>query len=81
MDASFFDGVLERNATAGIGVHRLLGAVDGGTPVVDYGVISIVIITLALVLVIEVSRHQLDVLASGQPFFQTVLELTYRERE
>ena len=60
-------------------VHRLLAA--GEAPTVDYAVISIVVITLGLVLAIEVIRHQLDVAASGNPFFQTVLELMYRECE
>jgi hypothetical protein len=36
---------------------------------------------LVIVLVVEVLRHQLDVAASGNPFFQTVLELMYRECE
>ncbi len=47
----------------------------------DYSVISVVILTLGIVLVVEVLRHQLDVKASGNPFFRTVLELMYRERE
>ncbi|KAL7540630.1 hypothetical protein ACHAXR_010673 [Thalassiosira sp. AJA248-18] len=59
-------------------IHRLL-APAGGAPTVDYAVISVVVITLGLVLAIEVLRHQLDVVASGNPFFQTVLELMYRE--
>ena len=62
------------------GVHRLL-APAGGAPTVDYAVISVVVITLGLVLAIEVLRHQLDVAASGNIFFQTVVELMYRERE
>ena len=61
-------------------IHRLL-APAGGTPTVDYGVISVVIITLGIVLAVEVLRHQLDVAANGHPFFHTVLELMYRERE
>lgn len=61
-------------------VHRFL-APAGEAPTVDYAVISVVVITLGLVLAIEVLRHQLDVAASGNPFFQTVLELMYRERE
>lgn len=59
-------------------IHRLLAPV-GGTPTVDYAVISVVVITLGLILAIEVGRHQLDVAASGNPFFHTVLELMYRE--
>jgi len=58
--------------------HRLL-VPAGGAPTVDYSVISILIITLGVVLAVEVLRHQLDVAASGHPFFHTVLELMYRE--
>ena len=47
----------------------------------DYSVFSVIIVTLCIVLVVEVLRHMLDVAASGNPFFQTVLELMYRERE
>ena len=60
--------------------HRLL-APDGGEPTVDYGVISVVVITLGMVLAIEVLRHRLDRAASGNPFFHTVLVLMYRECE
>jgi len=51
----------------------------GESPGLDYSVISVVILTLGIVLVVEVLRHQLDVKASGNPFFKTVLELMYRE--
>ena len=47
----------------------------------DYSVFSVIIVTLCIVLVVEVLRHMLDVAASGNPFFQTVLELMYRECE
>ncbi len=56
--------------------HRLLGA---SGMVLDYTVLAVVILTLALILIIEVLRHKLDVWASGNPFFKTVLELMYRE--
>ena len=59
--------------------HRFLAPDGLRVPTVDYAVISVVVITLALVLFIEVMRHQLDVAASGNPFFQHVLELMYRE--
>ena len=58
--------------------HRML-APAGGVPTVDYAVIATVVLTLGLVLAIEVLRHQLDVAASGNPFFQSVLEGLYRE--
>ena len=60
-------------------IHRLLA--PAGTPTVDYAGISVVVITLAIVLAVEVLRHQLDVAASGNAFFHEVLELMYRERE
>jgi hypothetical protein len=60
-------------------MDRLLAAEE--TPPLDYTVFSVVIATLVIVLVVEVLRHQLDVAASGNPFFQTVLELMYRECE
>ena len=58
-----------------MGSHRHLGA----AMVLDYTVLAVVIFTLALILIIEVLRHKLDVWASGNPFFKTVLELMYRE--
>ena len=63
-----------------ISIHRLLAS-GGEKPTVDYSVISILVVTLALVLAIEVFRHQLDVAASGNQLFHKVLELMYRERE
>ena len=60
-------------------MERLLAAEEA--PPLDYTVFSVIIVTLCLVLVIEVLRHGLDVAASGNPFFQTVLELMYRECE
>ena len=57
--------------------HRFLAAPEG--MVMDYTVLAVVIFTLALILIIEVLRHKLDVWASGNPFFKTVLELMYRE--
>ena len=56
--------------------HRFLAASYGA---LDYTVLAVVILTLALILVIEVLRHKLDEWASGNPFFKTVLELMYRE--
>lgn len=60
-------------------MERLLAAEE--TAPLDYTIFSVVILTLCIVLVVEVLRHQLDVAASGNPFFQTVLELMYRECE
>eukprot|EP00804_Cyclotella_cryptica_P005209 CCRYP_018899-RB/>CCRYP_018899-RB protein AED:0.08 eAED:0.08 QI:455/1/1/1/0.75/0.69/13/3412/315 len=46
---------------------------------IDYTIFGIVVVTLSLLLVVEVLRHGLDVIASGNLFFETVLELMYRE--
>ena len=85
MDAGFYESLAAHplNVThvpAGVhgDVHRLLAA--AGKPTADYGVISIVILTLALVLVIETCRHKLDARASGHPFFHTVLHMMYQVR-
>ena len=60
-------------------MERLLA--EGEQPPLDYTVFSVVIITLVIVLVVEVLRHQLDVAASGNQFFQRVLERMYQECE
>ena len=48
-------------------------------PRIDYSVLSVGVMTLGLILVVEVARHKIDHLASGRPFFQTVLEGVYSE--
>lgn len=45
----------------------------------EVSIYLIIILTLALVLLIEGLRRKLDALAHGHQFFQTVLELIYRE--
>jgi len=76
-DISFLSSSFSSSSSSNQDERFLAGAVD--VPTVDYAVISVIVITLALVLAIEVLRHQLDVAASGNKFFQTVLELMYRE--
>ena len=78
-DISFSSSSFSSSSSSNQDERFLAGAVD--VPTVDYAVISVIVITLALVLAIEVLRHQLDVAASGNKFFQTVLELMYRERK
>ena len=78
-DISFSSSFFSSSSSSNQDERFLAGAVD--VPTVDYAVISVIVITLALVLAIEVLRHQLDVAASGNKFFQTVLELMYRERK
>lgn len=45
----------------------------------EVSIFLIIVLTLALVLLIEGLRRKLDALAHGHQFFQTVLELIYRE--
>ena len=45
----------------------------------DYSVLSVGILTLGLILLVEVIRHQIDHSAHGRPFFQAVLENIYSE--
>lgn len=82
------DFILSLNATSTPPMESTSSIIDetsrflaGESAGLDYSVISVVILTLGIVLVVEVLRHQLDVKASGNPFFKTVLELMYRERE
>ena len=77
MENDFYNGADEMFSSDEIlSPHRSLGA----APVsLDYTVLVVLILTLAMILVIEVGRHKLDVWASENPFFKTVLELMYRE--
>ena len=45
----------------------------------DYSVLSVAVMTLALILLVEVIRHRLDHEAKHRPFFKVVLETTYSE--
>ena len=64
-------------------LHRILGPAPaaGGesSPVVDYTVVGVIVITLGLILVIEVLRQKLDEATSGHSFSKVVVELMYRE--
>ena len=57
--------------------HRFLAAKEEEP--LDYSVLSVGVMTLALLLLVEVVRHQLDHVAHGRPFFKTVLEMVYSE--
>jgi hypothetical protein len=46
---------------------------------VNYTVVSVGIMTLGLIVVVELVRHQLDQAAMGRPFYKTVLEGVYSE--
>ena len=47
----------------------------------DYTVLSVAVLTLGLILVVELIRHQVDHAATGRFFFKTVLDGVYRERK
>lgn len=46
---------------------------------IDYNVLSVAAMTLALILLVEVMRHRLDHASHRRPFFQAVLENIYAE--
>lgn len=48
---------------------------------IDYNVLSVAAMTLALIMIVEVIRHKLDHAAHHRPFFQAVLENIYAECE
>ena len=47
----------------------------------DYTIVSVAVATLGLLLVVELTRHQLDRAAIGRPFYKAVLEGVYSECE
>jgi hypothetical protein len=50
-------------------------------PLVEYGALSVGVMTLGLILLVEVIRHKIDHEAHGRPFFQAVLSGVYSERK
>jgi hypothetical protein len=63
---------------------RILGSDSGGKDdaiisKVDYNVMSVAAMTLALIMMVEYVRHQLDHHAEQKPFFRAVLEGVYAE--
>lgn len=60
--------------------RRILGGGGGEEPIkIDYNVLSVAAMTLALIMVVEVIRHRLDRAALHRPFFRAVLEGVYAE--
>jgi len=57
--------------------HRFLAGED--LVKIDYNVLSVAALTLALIMVVEIIRHRLDHAAHHRPFFQAVLENIYAE--
>lgn len=60
------------------GLARRLGG--GGDPlVIDFTILSMVIVALAMLMIVETIRHYVDSLAHKTVFFGQVLEMVYRE--
>lgn len=60
--------------------HEWRRFLAGDDPVkIDYNVLSVAAMTLALIMMVEVIRHKLDHAARHRPFFQAVLENIYAE--
>jgi len=60
-------------------LERFLAA-SGEDPVkIDYNVLSVGAMTLALIMMVETIRHKLDHTARHRPFFHAVLENIYAE--
>ena len=78
-DEDPFAGALYNNGTTSY--------LDNATPYnsektyepVNYTVVSVGIMTLGLIVVVELIRHQLDQVALKRPFYKTVLQGVYSE--
>ena len=70
----YYDG------SAAAGSYRVLAGSSEAVKI-DYNVLSVAAMTLALILMVEVFRHKLDHAALQRPFFQAVLENIYAECE
>jgi hypothetical protein len=46
---------------------------------IDYSILSVVVLTLGLILVVEICRHQLDEVAKTRTFLHAVLGSVYQE--
>jgi hypothetical protein len=52
----------------------------GGVVVnIDYSILAVVVVTLGLILIAEILRHQLEKAAKGRIFLHSVLESVYQE--
>ena len=51
----------------------------GGDPVIDFTVLSMAVVTMSLLLIVAMLRHQIDHIARGKEFFENVLEAAYHE--
>jgi hypothetical protein len=64
-------------------VERLLGVIPKHQKESrnDYSIMSVGVMTLALILFVEIFRHRMSEHAKGKPLFSAVLENVYRECE
>jgi len=57
------------------------GEEEGEDINVEYGALSVAVLTIGLILVVEVIRHRIDHAANGRVFAQAVLAAMYSERK
>ncbi|KAL3822990.1 hypothetical protein ACHAXA_008130 [Cyclostephanos tholiformis] len=62
-----------------LSIERLLASTQSDSGSREVSIMFLVVITLALVLLFEVIRRQVDAAVSGHQFFQAVVDLIYRE--
>lgn len=48
---------------------------------VDYSMLAVMVCTLGLILIVEITRHYIDHKAERRPFFKAVLTSVYSERK
>ena len=54
-------------------ISRLLAAAPEGGVVLDYSIFSVGFTVLALLLIVEIARHKIDVYASNRPLLKTIV--------
>jgi hypothetical protein len=60
-------------------VVRAGASTSSASSFIDFSVLSVAVTTLALILLVQYLRQQLDNKAVGRPFFKTVLKGVYAE--
>jgi hypothetical protein len=70
---------LYKNATDYNTPYYDAGYVEKVVEPLNYTVVSVGIMTLGLIVMVELIRHQLDQAAMGRPFYKTVLQGVYSE--
>ncbi len=59
--------------------RSLAGPGGNDTVEIDYTIFSMAVLTMGLLLVVEIIRYMIDILAEGNAFFETVLRTVYHE--